>query len=1678
MKKFTKILVILLSVALVCACLAVAISADGSNGQASYTDAGGSTVTASLADALANVPAGGTVTLEGDCTILATVKVNKSFSVNLNGYKLTTTAAAFVIEANDITFTICGTGSMQLGNRLVGTTASYKGFTVNVKGDEGSAGISVNHTGSNIINTTHGTWNFANLNVVSTSVIDQATSYFMTERAADSSAKLSFNNVIFDNRSVPFQAGSGNKVVAISGSGSVSILNSAFYTQNSGIYAANANGAGKVTGNIDIENSIISCLGNPVGNGGRNYVVFGMHHSFGTESNGFNGTINVKNSHVECNVRMFTCGNNDVFTLNIDGSTIKIAGNTGTDGAYGFTRGKATVSVTNNSRVLFSDANVSVKVPEGTRTNRTGAVTPADGCTLVYDPVGDPEAPYVVVKAASATVPDYYKNYSFDLVRFTTNTPGERLLVTNQTKQSGWNSSENFFNDLGGIQWDIKAGKLTHIQAPTNNYVRYYIEDDDGLDYTTKRRLTVDPYFVMGLDMHGQYEQNGNVHVSAINGDNRKKVMVSEVDFATDSAVGYPKFNVASCARDQSNLNFSGASLFEINPDGTIKCLALKDHQSSVTLNPAGMWNRLSMVCITDPVNSKAIVYLYLNGEYMGYGDATNGNAATYHYFQGIRFNIPNNTDYNVGASLCFDNVSFRCYADYRFAGETDYVAATDSTEEVEAVYYPERYIVGSPAHKYVSETYVNSNHNTVSEALANATANGTDLDLTADIKAPQLIKTNGIISTNGYTLNVDPASYGCTVSYDANGNAVYTFNEATDNSIYNGTVKYHFYVGGDFDNYSDNAYKTVNATVDQAPSCEINAIYGNFTNNGKNLSVNYQLGWDNSLIVTPEALDKGEIYVYPTFSVSEKTVTNGYVKNANGRILSLQFTEDEARSAYNGIQDGETFVLLANLTLNGNMNFYSHTQTKTVDGNKYVNGVKITNSHVLDENGLRITEGTEYTEEELAKMKEVAQVLSIDYNGYDVHNNGGQLVAAIGCNTVLNLYSSNPGTEISAWNHNGTAMWAGRVFAIGDNGASEGLSQSLRTFNAYLNIGSSDSCKLTVMGEALAEGLAGDNSCTITVDNVIYGSVVSAGGSHSAFARYYDGNIIIKNSLLYAPLGESIVSINKYDNTDFTPYFLFDNCLLIKNGEFDNITNSNGKGNGTQIEFVNCTVSGRLNNSDDQRNKFGYGNAASALHPDSTPWLADSNLTRAYYNQPMTMDGYLEDDANYIKFVAPTFVAANGDSAAYIDTSKYFYVANYGCGSEISGMSDAKSKTVLPLLTEKLVYKSETVKVTWKDASGATVTTQTYVKGADVLAQAMSSDRKAKAPISAGAAPTLNSLNVTVEGWNALPTNIQANTTITPKVTVTSKLDNSSVKTNLTLTSDFTINIYIPAELNEYMTVKNGNVTLDKTVVDLGTEEAPANYVQAVIAKACDKVAEKAVFEIVLSEGGYSASVTLSISILDYANAILSSGAYGVENNALMYYMLTYAREAVEYFNDETEADVAATLSLIETVMNKYTGKTVDIDTSYGEAVNTGLEGALVSASVKLEATPAFVFTLMDNFVGTVTITDGANTRTYTFAEGNTNTALIHEVKVYNFAEVYNITVSGSATVDGETVNINAQGKYNLASFAAYHVGNAATATSSAAASAACNDLVKALYEYARIASWYMRGTLAEKLA
>lgn len=1672
MKKHTKLLVILLSVALVCTALVVAVSAAGDNGKASYTDPSGGEVTANLAEALANVPAGGTVTLKGDCTLSSAFTVTKNMTIDLGGYKLTATATAFEIGANDITFTIKGAGAIKANGYFINASASRKDFTVNLAGDANTSGISILHTSGRLTNTTHGTWNFKNLDVVSTSVLPKGESYFMVERNANSTCKMSFDNVQFDNRTVPCQDGTGNTVVAVAGTdaatSSLTITNSAFYTQNSGIYAANTNA--KVKSNITIENSIISCLGNPVPS--RNYVLIGMHHSFGSENTGFNGVLTIKNSHVECNVRMFTCGKNDAFKLNVDNSTLKIAGNSGTDASYGFTRGKATVTFTNNSRILFFGSSAGT-VPAGTRSNKLDAITPASGCSVIYDPIGDPEAPYVVVETGTAASPDFFKNYSFDLLSFTTATPGERVLRTNGAYTSGWSSVENFKNEPKGMHWDIKAGTLTHVQAPTNNYVRYSVDDNDVPDGTATVTSKTDPYFIMGLDYEGQWAENNKTHISATSGTNRKKVMVSEVDFATDSEVGYPVITVQSASRNQNNGNTSNDVIFKILADGTITENTLRDKQD-VKLNPAGMWNRMSMVCITDPVQPRATVYLYLNGEYMGYSYLTNGASATYHYFQGIRFNLPNNTTYNVGASLCMDNVSFRCYTDYQFQGETDYVAATETSEEVKAVYYPERYIQGAPAHVYVSaNNYVNSDAINVNDALANATANGADLDLKGDVKVPQLIKTNGIVSTNGYILNVDPASYGCTVSYDANGNAVYTFNEATDNSCYEGTVKFHIYMGADHVNHADNVYEILELTAGQiAPYYLKNGIKGTFTNNGKNLSVQFQNGWDwdKAIAVTPELLASKvtDIYIYPTFSNDSKVVTNGYVKNSIGRIIKVQFTDAEAVKAYKGIKNGETFVLLANLTLNNIYPFYSDSQTTTVDGVKYVNGVRIDN---------------DYTAEELAKMKEVAQVLSVDFNGYDVHNEGGQLVMGVGSNTVMNVYSSNPGTEITAWKNNGTALWAGRVFGIAYQGSFEGDSERLKTFNAYLNIGKFGDIpgsNLKIMGEAVVEGMAGDNSCTITVDGILGAAVSDAAGSEAVFTRFYDGNIIIKNSLIAAPGEATIVSMNTYKN-DYTPYVLFENCTLINKGGASNVTATNGKGTGVHIEFINCTSNGRLNNANDQRNKFGYGNAAAYLHPDQTPWLADSNLTRAYYNQPMTMDEHLVEGVDYIKFTVPTFVAATDSAEAYIDTSKSYYIVSYGCESAVSGVTDAKSKIVLPILTEKIVNKDEVVKVTWKKADGST-TSQNYVKGANVLAQQMSGDRKAINPISAGTSATLNSLKVDVTGWPTLPTNIQEATTINAIYTVTPLLAKDSIKTNLTLTSDFTINLYIPAAFNEYITVKNGETVLDKTVVNIGTEETPENYVKVAIAKACNKATENAVFTIVLKEGAYTATVTSTMSIIDYADAILTTvdaegkAVYSDESKALMYYMLGYAKEAVKYFDGAESANVA----VIDSVIAKYNGGKATVDTTYENAVNAGLTGALKNATVTLTSTPAFVFTLMDNFVGTVTITDGVNTKTYTFEEGNEATTITHEVKVYNFTQTLTITVVGTATVDEVTgTEINAEGQYNFASFGAYHKEKAAdTSFEKAADSAACEDIIKALYEYAEVANWYKNETLAEKLA
>ena len=150
MKKFTKALVLLLTLALVCTGLILAVSADDAQSETVSYVANGETANGTLADAVAAADEGTTVKLLGNCTVSAEIAVTKSVTVDLNGYTLTTsTANAFSVSGATTVFKVTGTGNITAAGTLV--TAKDDGATINLVG-AGVDGIAVTHTGESDVN--------------------------------------------------------------------------------------------------------------------------------------------------------------------------------------------------------------------------------------------------------------------------------------------------------------------------------------------------------------------------------------------------------------------------------------------------------------------------------------------------------------------------------------------------------------------------------------------------------------------------------------------------------------------------------------------------------------------------------------------------------------------------------------------------------------------------------------------------------------------------------------------------------------------------------------------------------------------------------------------------------------------------------------------------------------------------------------------------------------------------------------------------------------------------------------------------------------------------------------------------------------------------------------------------------------------------------------------------------------------------------------------------------------------------------------------------------------------------------------------------------------------------------------------------------------------------------------
>ena len=124
MKKFLRISLVVLAIAAIISAFVLSIGAsEKKDGYASYTDSEGVAKEDALASAIANAKDGTTVTLHGDCQLLATATIGKNLTVDLGGYKLSSRAATVFNVTEEVSFTVTGTGSIDIGGALYRTAA-------------------------------------------------------------------------------------------------------------------------------------------------------------------------------------------------------------------------------------------------------------------------------------------------------------------------------------------------------------------------------------------------------------------------------------------------------------------------------------------------------------------------------------------------------------------------------------------------------------------------------------------------------------------------------------------------------------------------------------------------------------------------------------------------------------------------------------------------------------------------------------------------------------------------------------------------------------------------------------------------------------------------------------------------------------------------------------------------------------------------------------------------------------------------------------------------------------------------------------------------------------------------------------------------------------------------------------------------------------------------------------------------------------------------------------------------------------------------------------------------------------------------------------------------------------------------------------------------------------------
>lgn len=1508
MKKLSKLLILLLSVALVCAALAVAVSANTS--VVEYTDEfGEKQTTDTIADAILNVAEGGSITLKSDFDITESLRLDKSVTFNLGGRKLTN-------SVGDV-FSVTAEGEVNIvgGGKIVAKGSVIKISDPDLDND---AKPEVNLVGKTdeypegLILECGGDTLFDIGDYCSLSVSD----ILGTANVSNSSVSLG-QGVYFGatNAELYFEAEAGtlpegNFVFDITSSAVIDLFDCTVVTAGNGIKVADG-----TLFSIVIQGTKFICEGNS--NGPQTFfeaIGIGDLGISGTMS--FGGSSNLAGS--ECLISAtakifetdltsetgydFSVGATDTeFAVTGDGETAKyifggaVNANIGSGCKLGILGGKELSAAAKAAGCVVLGEGVRILTPY------TDAQI-ENGLKIYIDVINDERYPYLLGYSS----PNEVVFDGFDTAGVAFNTPTT--------------------SNIGVIKVSQFAGYLTHDGEVGNGKVTYHLPEfvsngnggyklADGVKgnagpSSAPSKVTYTPPTSAGA-------KDGKVKISNTSSDDEGydaptqidvhflsgyystgdgEVIRFSFDISVDAIAGSPGFSIILVSE-----NAGGSQVPVVFGSVSGKNITLFGQSREIGEN--GL--HIDIVYKT----SSGELGCYVNNEFFK-SDTKLPSVKLRGY---IRFKQISGT-YGETASLTLDNIEgtvFKNSADRTF----DYSEYAGNAE-----FTPNGVQIG----RQNAITVNGIGYSSLVDAYADAAKLGAVVRLNEELAqgSYNLPDYPGVIVTNGFANNAKFNSY---VSYgvlsDFSGNDVYHYS----NETYGAPITVNWYYGMADDAEADTdkwvVAKAGGGSVPFAPEIVSTEPfeYGN--------SLIYLAGWSLEYI---SISDYGTIAEY-------KEAAEAAMLDELEIVSKQEALAGESRTYYPIYGIIYENILFKIIRKSGAVLYFETIEQWNTIATTYITADRNALEYGLrDGDVLKLM--SDMTWNEGSAMTLGAMHLTIDLNGYTINATGR-----------------------SASSHALFAIGAGLNTADGGHTGAVGLTViSSREGGKIIDRAkiTDVKCVFRVYGSNKTVHVGGEGSypvefeCTTLVD-----SRGALGGNGAGCSIWFDG-VDIKHIqpegggfyLVYYR-NEARDGINK-QNIEFK------NANIVSTSNAPIIytcTTTDSGGIRANITFTDSVIehqtsTGTLANLDSKTQRVVLNNTKVIL---PTASLGNINTGKVVIGEGTVIRGdiaiteYSEDNLNNL-----TGVHAG-----------IFY------GAE--GLTCAKHSVSNSAVYNQIVKTSDVVNAKWLGTDGSAILELVLSKNAKL---------EDFVPESQNNPTVLNAyMTLVANGWKEADTSTADARIFEPEVTVVRGFVPSKI--SVTLDTMLLVNIYIPEAV--YNLLGEGSTEFEAEPVVIEGD----NYYRATVAVATNEIFTGASVTVNLVDRGYSSSKTSTISVVDYAAAVLANAGMSDEDRDLAYYMLTYISAAYDYMTDDDNENAVAQIA---DILEGYTPTAQAGERTQYTTDASALAGKLEIA-VNLASTPEYVIRVLDSAITKIII----NGNEYEVENGTVTYA---DLRIFNF--------------------------------------------------------------------------------